>query len=103
MIPTTCFTLVLRVCCRGPNPLEVQQCSLYEEFGVQMSDGNVEDYSRLLKITYSRPLGSCLHSLESVVVNYTVTVCLPVKHEHAKHCLGRRLGRSRKAHIRHDR
>lgn len=42
----------------GPKEVYLQQGDSYEEFGVEIVDQNSENYSRLLKIEYSEPLGT---------------------------------------------
>lgn len=53
--------------------LRLKQGDVYEEYGVRISDGNAEDYHRLLKITYSEPTHGCLTKVGEFHVNYTLS------------------------------
>lgn len=51
----------------------LSQGGRYEEYGVDVTDDNAEEYLRSLKITYSRPLPQgCLLDMGEFYVNYTV-------------------------------
>lgn len=66
-------TLKLNEDPRGDRTLRLKQGDTYEEFSVRIQDGNVEDYSRQLKITYSEPTYGCLTKVGEFHVNYTLS------------------------------
>mmetsp|Transcript_27936 Transcript_27936/g.35016 ORF Transcript_27936/g.35016 Transcript_27936/m.35016 type:complete len:757 (+) Transcript_27936:49-2319(+) len=57
---------------KGKNPMHLQQCDNYEEYGVHIVDENDEGLTRNVHIEYSQPLGYCLREMGSFHVNYTL-------------------------------
>lgn len=65
--------LRLRHDVKGDKITRLKQGDTYKEYAVDIVDDNAEDYSRSLKIAYSRPLPpGCLDTIGSFHVNYTV-------------------------------
>lgn len=56
----------------GPNPVHYQQGDSYEEFGLQVSDSQPENFIRRVSIKYSSPFGAFFTTPGVHHVNYTI-------------------------------
>ncbi len=56
----------------GPNPMHLKQGDTYEEFGLQLSDSQPENFVRQVSIKYSAPFGAYFKEPATYEVSYTV-------------------------------
>ena len=58
---------------KGDRIMRLKQGDVYHEYGVEIQDANSEEYSRSLRIEYSKPYPrDCLHQIGSFNVDYSV-------------------------------
>lgn len=56
----------------GPNPIYLKQGDSYEEYGLQVSDSQPENFARKVSIKYSAPFGQYFKRPATYEVNYTI-------------------------------